>query len=455
MEAVRAIGRRVGDVDGGGRDGYQGPHMTSITGPSTVELLGGWKVHRYRLDNGLTVLLLPDETTPLISYHTWYAVGSRNEVKGKTGLAHLFEHLMFGATRQHPEGEFDRELERMGAETNAATWLDWTYYYETFPPEALDLVLDFESDRMVNLVLDEEVVEREKSVVANERRYRVEDRVDGVLDELLYATAFRVHPYHHPTIGWMDDILGFTLDDCVRFYASHYAPGNARIVAVGHFDEEKMLEKIVERMASLPAHRVPDPPSRNEPEQTEERRSAITRQMPASKLVAGYRMPGIGHPDNAALVVLNTILCGGDSGRLVRRMMHETEIAADVSGWAGVFADPCLFEFQVDLREGEDPYRALQMLDEELQKILAHGVTEEEIVTARNRNRLSFFLGLSTASGKANQLGFFETVLGDCGALSRRIEQIEAVDAQRVRDVAQQTFRPAARTLLFANPEEP
>jgi zinc protease len=428
--------------------------MTGMTDVQIIELLDRWKVRRHRLANGLTVLLLADPSTPLISYHTWYSVGSRNEIEGKTGLAHLFEHLMFGATSNHTAGEFDRELERMGAETNAATWLDWTYYYETFPPEALQLVLDFESDRMANLVLDEQTVDNEKSVVANERRYRVDDRVDGTLDELLYCTAFRVHPYHHPTIGWMKDIEGFTLDDCTSFYDSYYSPANATVVAVGHFDADEMLGLIEANLGVLPTRPVPDPPSAGEPEQEQERRVAITREMPSSKLVVGYRTPGIGHPDNAALVVLNTILSGGESGRLVRRMMHETEIATDVSGWVGVFADPCLMEFQVDLRRGEDPYRALGILDEQLGAIAERGVTPDEIVTARNRNRLSFYLGLSSASGKANQLGFFETVLGDCESLTRRIDQITTVDARRVQEAARATFRNSSRTVLVATPED-
>lgn len=420
----------------------------------TAELFGSWKVARHRFGNGLRLLLLPDPSTPLISYHTWYRVGSRNERPGKTGLAHLFEHLMFGATQNHPSGEFDRELERMGAETNAATWLDWTYYHETFPPEAIDLVLEFESDRMQNLVLTEEVVSREKSVVANERRYRVEDRVDGYLDELLYKTAFEVHTYGHPTIGWMEDIEGFTLEDCLEFYRTYYSPTNAIVVVVGGFDADGLLGKIRERIGSIPPQEVPPVDVDAEPPQQEDRREAVSREMPSSKLLVGYHIPGIGDPANAALVVLNTILCGGESGRLVRRLIHETELAADFSGWAGVFADPCLLEFQVDLREGRQPEEGLEVLDEEIGKLLADGVSEEELTTARNRNRLAFYMGLGTASGKANQLGFFETVLDDCSALRRRIRQIESVDSEQVIEAARAAFRPGNRSIILATPEK-
>lgn len=423
--------------------------------PESVELFRSWKVSRYRFDNGLRVLLLPDPSTPLISYHTWYRVGSRNEVEGKTGLAHLFEHLMFGATSNHPSGEFDRELERMGAETNAATWLDWTYYHETFPPDALELVLEFESDRMHNLVLTEEVVAREKSVVANERRYRVEDRADGFLDELLYKTAFEVHTYGHPTIGWMEDIEDFTLQDCREFYRTYYSTGNATVVVVGDFEQDDMLGRLEERFGSAAAQQVPPLDVGAEPEQQAERRVEVSREMPAAKLLAGYHIPGIGDPTNAALVVLNTILSGGESGRLVRALVHDGEVASDMMGWAGVFADPCLLEFQVDLRAGRQPDEALRVLDGELDRVVDEGVTDEEIATARNRNRLAFYMGLGTASGKANQLGFFETVLDDCGALMRRIREIESVERGAVLEAARATLRRENRTLILATPEKP
>jgi zinc protease len=427
--------------------------MAGDTGAETIDLFRGWKVRRVRLSNGLTLLVLPDPTTPLVSYHTWYRVGSRNERPGKTGLAHLFEHLMFGATSNHPSGEFDRELERMGAETNAATWLDWTYYHETFPPEALDLVLDFESDRMSNLVLTEEVVAREKSVVANERRYRVEDRVDGFLDELLYSTAFSVHTYGHPTIGWMEDIEGFTLEDCLGFYGTYYSPGNAIIVIVGDLDGEAIVGRIAGRLGSLAPHEVPALEAGCEPPQGVERRVAVSREMPAAKLLVGYHIPGIGDATNAAIVVLNTILCGGESGRLVRRLIHDEEVAADFSGWAGVFADPCLLEFQVDLRAGREPEEALAIIDEELAGVVEGGVEESEIATARNRNKLAFYMGLGTASGKANQLGFFETVIGDCGALVTRLRDIDGVGRSGVLEAARATFDPHNRTVILATPE--
>jgi len=202
----------------------------------TISFGPAMRVERFVLGNGLRVLVLEDHAAPVVCMQTWFAVGSRHEREGKTGIAHLFEHLMFGETETSAHGAFDRTLEEAGAETNAATFLDWTYYHTNFPAEALELTMRLEADRMSRLVLREPQVTSEKEVVANERRQRVDDDVDGAISEILYKEAFREHGYKHPTIGWMDDILNFTTDDCTSFYRTYYAPNNAAMVVVGDVD---------------------------------------------------------------------------------------------------------------------------------------------------------------------------------------------------------------------------
>ena len=214
-------------------------------------------VVRYRLGNGLTLLFLEDTSAPVVSYFTWYAVGSRHERPGKTGLAHLFEHLMFNETETLKAGEFDRMLEENGAESNAATWVDWTYYYESLPADRFSLAVKLESERMGRLVLRDKQVASEKEVVANERRYRVDDDVEGAASELLYKTAFTTHPYHWPTIGWMEDIQGFTPEDCETFYRTFYAPNNAVVIVVGDFQEERLLGLIQKSYGPIPRSVIP------------------------------------------------------------------------------------------------------------------------------------------------------------------------------------------------------
>src|SRR5688500_5591916 len=212
-------------------------------------------VRRWRWPTGLRLLSAVDRSAPVVSYQTWFGVGSRHEKPGKTGLAHLFEHLMFNETRSLEAGEFDRLMEAAGGETNAATWVDWTYYYENLPASELPLAVRLESDRIAHLVLRKPQVTSEKEVVANERRYRVDDDVEGAANELLYATAYRSHPYRWPTIGWMKDIEGFTIEDCERFYRTYYAPNNATIVIAGDFPEEETVALVRKHYGRLRAQK--------------------------------------------------------------------------------------------------------------------------------------------------------------------------------------------------------
>jgi zinc protease len=296
-------------------------------------------LRRFRLGNGLTVLTLLDRSAPTVSYHTWFRVGSRHESPGKTGLAHLFEHLMFSETRSHPHGDFDRLMERAGAEANAATWTDWTCYYENAPRDALPLLIELEADRMSNLVLRTPQVASEKEVVANERKLRVEDDIEGKALELLYDSAFRRHPYRRPTIGSMEDIRGFTVRDCKQFYRTHYAPSNATVVIAGDFNEQKALSLVQRHYGGMSAVRNPEPPTPSkEPSQRAERILQLTAPTPTEKLLIGYHAPSFSDPDTPALVIANDVLFGGHSSRLHRVLCLDEEIALSVRGSISPFS---------------------------------------------------------------------------------------------------------------------
>src|SRR4051812_14151917 len=202
----------------------------TLSHDETVAFGPSMQVDRFVLGNGLKVILLRDPSAPVICLETWFGVGSRHERLGKTGIAHLFEHLMFGETEDVGHGAFDKLLEEAGAETNAATFFDWTYYHMNLPKDALELAMKLEAGRIAKLVLRDPQVSSEKEVVANERRQRVDDDVDGAVSEMLYREAFREHGYGWPTIGWMEDIQNFTTEDCLAFYRTYYAPNNAALV---------------------------------------------------------------------------------------------------------------------------------------------------------------------------------------------------------------------------------
>jgi zinc protease len=409
-------------------------------------------VSQHELDNGLSILLLSDRVAPVAAYQTWLRVGSAYERPDKTGLAHLFEHLMFNESEHLPQGVFDRRLEELGVQTNAATWLDWTYYHELLPSEALGEVMTLEAERLAHLKVQEPQVNTERDVVANERRYRVEDDVMGAMGELLHSTAFTVHPYRWPTIGWMPHIRTFSVADCQEFYRTYYAPNNATLIVVGDFEEGAVLEAAERLYGPMPRQVVPPAPDAVEPEQHGERRASITWPMSAARLSVAYRAVSLSHPDHPALTALNEIMFGGRSGRVRARLVDDAELASDVYGWVPPLRWPGLYEVHAALREGCRWERALELLDEETARLAADGPSAAEMEKALARAERSFFDDLESADGKAEKLGFFHTTLDDFARLFERVEQLATVTAEDVVRVARAYLRPESRTVVAAEP---
>lgn len=410
-------------------------------------------VHRFRLGNGLRLLLLVDKSAPVLSYFTWFRVGSRHEKPGKTGLAHLFEHLMFNETEGLKAGEFDRKLEENGAESNAATWLDWTYYYESLPKDRFALAVKLESERMARLVLREPQVVSEKEVVANERRMRVDDDVEGTANEILYKTAFTKHPYHWPTIGWMDDIQNFTPEDCEAFYKTYYAPNNATVVVVGDVREADVLEKIRAAYGPIPSSVLPEEDTTPEPHQLEAREVTMKKPTASEKLLLGYRGPALGDADHATLSVLNEVLFGGRACRMYRELVVNRELCTDLRGWVSTFRDPGLYEVYYTARPGVRGEDILPIAEAELMRAREELVTDEELARAKARLELGLLQSLETMSGKAEQIGFYDTVLGDPTAAFRRLEAYRRVTAGELRTAARRYLNNDARTMIRVLPE--
>lgn len=409
----------------------------------------GRAIERYTLGNGLRVLVLVDDRAPVVSYNTWFRVGSRHEREGKTGLAHLFEHLMFNETRNLPAGRFDQLLERAGAETNAATWNDWTYYYENVPADQLSLVVRLEAERMHNLVLREGPVASEKEVVANERRYRVEDDVEGTVSEVLWSNAYTTHPYHHPTIGWMKDIEGFTPADCRAFYRTWYAPNNATLVVVGDVKVPRLLSLVRQHYGALKPAEIPPESLPVEPPQTAERRIELSRPSATDRVSIGYKCPGLGHPDHAALSVLIEALTGGRSSRFYRELVTERELATDISGWASTFRDPGLWELGATARTGVLADPLLDAVDECIERLRRAPITAEERERAVARVELSFLRGLETVGGRAETIGFHDTVLDDAAGGNERLEQVRRVTVEDLADVVRRYVVDTRRTVVL------
>ena len=439
--------KRLAEVNASATPDGQVSHLETVAfGPAL-------NVERFRFGNGLELLFCEDHSAPVIAYHTWFRVGSRHEREGKTGLAHLFEHLMFNEVEGRKAGEFDRKLEEAGAESNASTWLDFTQYNVSIPKDQLQLVVKLESERMSRLVLRDPQVKSEKEVVANERRYRVDDDVEGAVSELLWATAFDRHAYRWPTIGWMKDIEGFTTEDCVEFYKTYYSPNNAVLVIVGDVAEASLLKKLSAAYGALPASILPIEDVRPEPPQSAERRVEVTKPTSTEKLTVGYHSPAMGDFDHPALSLLAEVLFGGRASRLHQKLVRGLELATEVRAFVGPFRDPGLFEVFASAREGQTAETILAVIDAEFEKIQSEPVSAEEIARASARLELGLLAGLETVDGKASTLGFYETVLGRPGAAFERLETTRRVTASDLVRVARRYLLPRYRSVILVRPD--
>ncbi|MDQ3369291.1 MAG: insulinase family protein [Myxococcota bacterium] len=415
----------------------------------------GVMARRFRLGNGLGLITAVDRRSPIVALQTWYRVGSRHERPGATGMAHLFEHLMFGQTQSLPPGEFDRLVERTGGESNAATWVDWTYYRLSLPTRDLALGVKLEAERMQHLVLEHTPVESERDVVTNERRERVEDDVDGWLDEQLMAQAFTLHPYRWPTIGWMEDIRALSLPDIQAFYKTWYAPNSATIVCCGDFEEAALLELVAQHYGGIEPGTLPAETGRLvEPEQTRERVVRAPKPIATDRLLVGYKAPGQDDPDWAVLEIVATLLAGCPSARLYRRLVIEGEVASSVDAQLTPFRDPSLMRLAVTAARGHSADEILGIVDQELQLMVDKPPLAVEVEKAKALAETDFWSSLVDIDGRAEALGHYETALGDFRKVNTLAERLAAVTPEDVARVIKHYLRPERRTIVVATPED-
>lgn len=440
--------------------GWRAEKLTNIEGTAGIYKIDEHRVNadmliqKFRLDNGLKVIILEDHSAPVFAYHTWFNVGSRNEREGITGIAHLFEHLMFKETKNTKEGEFDRILEEQGGNINAATYVDWTFYRESMPKEAFHLIPKLEADRMQWMILSDKQVNAEREVVANERRMRVDNSPDGQMSEALYKSAFQRHPYHWPVIGWMKDIEAITLKDCVQFYQTYYSPNNATIVLVGDVDTGDALRRIAEHYGKIPAATIPAETFVAEPEQTEERRVAMQLTIPQEKLLLGYKAPPFLHKDFNVLSVINGLLFEGHSSRLYRKLVSDTNIASEASGSLDQTKDGGLYTVSLTMSEGRKVEEAQKIVEAELEDLKRNLVTEEELARTKNRVETSFWSAFATADDKAQNLGFYELTARDYRTVFSEIQELQSVSREQIQAAAKAYFQNQRRTVVVAKPKK-
>ncbi len=390
------------------------------------------------LDNGLRVLLLEDHRSPIVSFQVWYRVGSRNERRGVTGVAHFLEHMMFKGTPTYGRGQFARLVEQNGGRNNAFTSHDVTSYYEDIAADKLDLVVELEADRMQNLLLAPKDIESERQVVIEERRTRTEDDPGGFLGEEVSSIAFKAHPYGSPIIGWMDDIRRITPAEIRAFHHTYYVPNNAIVVAVGDFRAEDALDRITRRFGRIP--RGADPPAvlAVEPPPTSERRVTVRKEAELPIVYMAWHTPNQTSSDAAALEALSTVLANGRASRLYKELVYRRRLALNAGGdYSWFLVDPYLFWFWATPMPGQTPETLEKELLAEIARLKAEPVTAEELQRAKNQIEASFVFQEDSIHRRATLLARFEMIGG---------YQTKDVYLARIRAVTPADLQRAART---------
>ncbi len=429
--------------------GAAAPSKNFAVTSSAIQL----KVDKFTMENGLTVLLHVDNTLPIVSYQTWFRVGSRNEEVGYTGLAHLFEHLMFKGSKRYSGKDFDRILHANGATNNAFTSHDYTGYYENLPSDKLELVMDIEADRMAHLSITPEHLKSERDVVKEERRFRVDNDVEGTLSEMMWSTVFKVHPYRSPISGSLRDLDRVTVEKAQDFYRQYYAPNNAVIVVAGAFDPGQVKSWLKKYYGTIPAQKIENRAISQEPAQRGARSMRLAREVKNSTFLVAFRAPKAGDPDAYALDLLASVLGEGGSSRLYKRLVYREQLATAVFASNYSLRDPGVFQVFVSLRPGAQYQKAANLIYAELWQVRNKPVVELELIKARNMVMKHYIEGLKTIAGKAHALALNEIIFGDYTMFFRDLAEYEKVTVADLQRVAKTYLQPQQRSVVLVAPK--
>jgi zinc protease len=411
---------------------------------------------KYKLKNGLEVILSEDHTLPLVSVNLWYHVGPANERPGRTGFAHLFEHMMFEGS-QHVGGKAHfAYLEGAGAtDINGTTNFDRTNYYETIPSNQLELALWLESDRMGYLVgtLDIEKLANQRDVVRNERRQSTENTPYGLAEEGLFHLLFpKGHPYYPAVIGSHADVEAAKLEDVREFFRQYYTPNNTTLAISGDFDKAKIKALVEKYFGSIPAGPEVPKITATTPPITSERRAVVTDQVELPRVYMGWITPPVFQKGDAESNLFSQILGGGKSSRLYKSLVYEKQIAQDVSTSTEETRLGSIFELTVTAKPGVKPEDLEKAIDAELAKLQAEGPSASEVERARNVTETALVRGLERTNGVANRLNYYNQFLGNPDYFSKDLARFDAVTPADIKQAAQAIFKKDARAVVYAVP---
>lgn len=404
-----------------------------------------------RLDNGLRVVVNPDAMAPGVAVNLWYRVGSADESPGCTGFAHLFEHLMFAGSRNVENGEHLAALQAVGGSVNATTSFDRTNYYETVGPHALDLALWLEADRMSSLNVDQTNLDTQREVVKEEKRQRYDNVPYGDQLELLLALNFpSAHPYGHPTIGSMADLDAATLDDVQSFYRTWYQPAAAVLTLSGSISVEQGRDLAHQHFGWLPNRPAPASPVEYPlPQHQGNPEMVVERDVPRPMLHLCWRTPKLTHPDRLAVDLLLALLTDGQSSRLQRALVRDTQLAEGVGGYdMGLARGGSIGVISTRARDGIELDRLAEPVLEVLADLTHHGPTEPELARAKAGFERQWLSALAPVEDRADQLGFYATHFDDPLRINSELDEIERLEPTDIARVAARWFKPDHRATL-------
>ena len=405
------------------------------------------------LGNGLRVILSEDHSTPIVHVSVTYHVGSKNERAGRTGFAHLFEHMMFKGSKNVEPESHTSIIASVGGRSNAYTTEDETVFWQTLPAQYMPLALWMEADRMATLRVDDEAFKREREVVKEERRMRVENQPYGRLSEIIYDNAFTTHPYKHPTIGSMADLEAASINDVREFHNTFYVPENATLTIVGDFDAAQTMQLVTQYFGRVPKALKPVPRDiPQEPPQKKEKRAVIEEAWPLPAVVVAYHVTYDGHPDAYPLHITSKILSDGQSARIPRELVYKKRLALTAVGSGNIPEHPNLFYSVAIVEPGQTPEAAEKALIEEFEKLKREPVSDVELQRAKNQFARDYIVGRESNQDKALHLAHAAVIHNDITTADGEFDVFTKVSTADVQRVARTYFNEPNRVVLHILP---
>lgn len=417
-------------------------HMSSSVIPSAFATED---VCRTVLDNGLVILTREVHTCPIVTSMLWYRVGSRNEEFGHTGKSHFLEHMLFKGTDHFKKGEIDLITLKNGGGNNAFTSHDFTAYYFNFASDRWEIALEIEADRMMNCAFEPEEFEAEKKVVIEELKTGL-DSPWGLLSQEVEATAYKVHPYRNPIVGWLQDVERASVEQQEAYYRRYYHPNNAVLVITGDFETDHVLSRVLHFFGPVPAGPKPPPMVQVEPIQHGERRLMVRWRSKVPRLAIAYHAPEVAHPDSYALQVLAIILAEGKASRLYQRLVEREHAVTFVSAEYGEAKDPTLFQIRAEARGNHSLDGIESSIYDELDHIVKNGVTTHELNRAKHQIEAHFILSRERTLDQSILLGQVEVLCG-LHYIDSYLQHVLAVSAEEIADLCKRYLNEDNRTV--------